>query len=380
MKPNNYGFLKKMKLFILTCICMLEITASSLYGKEYVYKNLPKAKFIWKAMWIRSGTISTPGKMKKAILLIKEMGFNTILVQATNSKGRAYYKSDCLAHGYKNKFDVIGEVVKLGHQHGLKVYAWTTNLVVAPRETSKKHPELLQKIKPEEILLIKKPRTNPDRSNIQPGNWFCPDQGVAELEKNIFKEIITKYNIDGIALDYLGYRNYYACFCDHSNKERADFITKHPELSKKEAMREFSEKSLADWTNQARKIIKKLDPKLKIAIHIYPDFDPNPTYADRLAVDYCGETVAWFYKPFWSLQKVEKLVKLYSEDQHKYHSYYHFVPFVGAYVNKRKKSPERLRSEIRIAGQGGNGTLMVAFLGTFITHSDLAQVLKEELN
>ncbi len=368
-----------MKLSVLILAVFIGFTISGL-SAEKVYKNLPKAKFTWKAMWIRSGTVSTPEKLKKAVLLAKEMGFDAILVQATGGRGRAYYKSDCLKHGLKSKFDIIGEAVKLGHKHNLKVYTWTVNLAVAPLEMRKTHPELLQKVKPEEIPLIRKPRVNPDRVNIHPGNWFCPDRGVTELEKKIFTELITKYDIDGIALDYLGYRNYYACFCEYSKKKRAEFRKNHPELSEKAAMREFSEKSLAEWTEQARKIIKGLNPKLKIAIHIYPDFDPNLPYADRLAVDYCGETVTWFYKPFWPPEKVEKLVKLYKKDQHKYHQYYHFVPFVGAYTDKRKKSPERLRSEIRIAGNYGDGTLMVAFLWTFIKHPDLAQVLKEELN
>ena len=369
-----------MRLRVVIIFCLLGFIVASLPAEDKIYENLSKAKFTWKAMWIRGGTVSTPEKLEKAILLVKEMGFNTILIQATGGGGTAYYKSDLLKHCLKGKFDVIAEAVRLGHKHGLKVYTWTVNLAVTPPEIVKTHPELLQKVKPEDIVFAKKPRVNSDRPNIHSGNWFCPDRGVTELEKNIFREIITKYDIDGIALDYLGYRNYYACFCDFSKKKRVEFRKQHPELSDKAAMREFSEKSLAEWTKQARKIILNLNPKLKIAIHVYPDFDPNLPYANRLAVDYCGETVAWFYKPFWPLKKVEGLVELYKKNQHKYHSYYHFVPFVGIYPDERKKSPERLRAEIRIAGQAGNGTIMVAFLGTFIKHPDLVRILKEELN
>ena len=40
------------------------------------------------------------------------------------------------------------------------------------------------------------------------------------------------------------------------------------------------------------------------AAAVRPPFRPNPGYASRLALDYCSQTISWFYRPVWPLERV----------------------------------------------------------------------------
>lgn len=51
-----------------------------------------------------------------------------------------------------------------------------------------------------------------------------------------------------------------------------------------------------------------------------------------------------------------------------------FVPFIGVY-NKFEKTPEQLRTEIRIAGLAGTEAIMICFYETFLNDPALAAVV-----
>ena len=143
-------------------------------------------------------------------------------------------------------------------------------------------------------------------------------------------------------------------------------------------MLRFSEESLVRYVTEVREFVKSLKPSTEFSIHIYPDFDLNPAYGNRLPVEYCGQTIAWFYKPFWSYGKVYDTCIKYKSAQGKFFKYNKFVPFIGVYDKDKLKTPERLRTEIRIAGLAENGTIMLAFDKTFMKHPELVKIVAEE--
>ena len=337
----------------------------------------PRAAFKWKALWTHAPR--TLAGVRKMVALTREMGFNVLIVMAATTNGRSYYNSSFLKKPPRVEIDPLAEIIKEAKKKGIRVYAWTSNLRIPTRSFFKAHPEYAQKVKPSEEALVRAPRVNPDRPNVHGGLWLCPDRGLADLEKKVIQELASKYDIAGFGLDYLGYRNYYACFCEYSNAKRAEFAKAHPKLSRREVMRRFSEEALARWVKQAREAATAVRKDIKLAIHIYPDFDPNPLYANRLAVDYAGQTVAWFYKPFWSFGKVRDRTRAFDRAEGAFHKSNRFVPFVGVYPGEKLKSPERLRKEIRIAGSARSKRIMIAFYRTFEKHPELVKVVADEL-
>ncbi len=346
-------------------------------------KALGKIKFSWKALWVAHPP-TTLKEIKKMVGLTKKMGFNVLIIKTTGSGGKCWYNSKILNKPKNIQIDPLKEIIKEGKKKKLEVYSWIINLGSLPPSFYKTHPEYLQVVKPEEEEMANKPWINPDRPNLCWGKkWLCPDRGLIDEEKRIIEEIVKNYDVDGIALDYVGYRNYYACFCEYSKKKREKYANEHPELSKWQVLKEFSEQSLVDYVKQIREVVKKINPKIKLAIHIYPDFDPNPGYGNKLLVNYCGQTIAWFFKPFWSYERIYRTGMKYLGKEGEYYRYNKFIPFIGVFKGKLKKSPERLRTEIRIAGNLRKGKvkgIMIAFYETLLEYEDLSKVISEELN
>lgn len=339
-------------------------------------KDIPKGDFKWKALW--SSTVKNKAEADDLIKLTKAMNCNVIIIYAEGS-GIAAYSSEFLDKAKDIESGTLEYLISHAHMNNMKIHAWAVNLRVSS-EFAKRQPEFLQKARDLEDENAKLPSVDPGRANAHTGSWLCPDQGLTEYERNVLCEMFMKFDFDGLALDYVGYRNYYACFCDHSIQKRQEFADRHPELSSVEILRQFSEDALVSYVTEVRNAVKTIKPNAEFSIHIYPDFDLNPAYANRLPVEYCGQTIAWFYKPFWSYGKVYDTCMGYKAAEGKFMDYNKFVPFVGVYPDDKLKSAERLRKEIRIAALSGNGTIMLAFAETFMKHSELAEIVAQELS
>lgn len=319
------------------------------------FVDLPKAKFNWKMLWVRPEQTRSNEAMRKMVEDAVRMKFTAIAAEPCEGLAEA------------------------AHEKGLKFYAWMINLRggAGMKAFLGSHPDHLQQLGPIDNALIGKPRIDPDRENINTGSWLCPDRGLLDVERRQIEELLVKYNADGIALDYIGYRNYYACFCAYSEEDRRQYAKEHPDLTAAQVLWKYSQASLERYTRQVRDAVKSIKPDAELAIHIYPDFDPDPLYADHLPVEYCGQTVSWFYEPFRPYSAIADLTLRHKTAQGRFNKINQFVPFIGAYT-RFPKTPEQLRTEIRIAGLAGNGTIMIAFYETFLNDPKLAQVLVEE--
>ena len=344
--------------------------------------ELPRTSFRWKALWANGNNIRSADEARRMAELAARMGFNTILYQVTGD-GTCYYDSRILVKPKGLAIDPLKDLIGEARKKNIDVYAWIIYLASSGGESMRKeHPEYYQVIRPEEQASLGARWLTPDRPNAKTGEWLCPDRGLADHEKQITQEILRNYRVAGIAVDYLGYRNYYACLCEYSQAQRAEFARRpRPKsLTPEEVMKEYSEESLENWTRQLRAAVHAAKPDAKIAIHVYPDFAPNPLYGNRLHVDYCGQTIAWLYRPFWSYGKVYNKAAAYKQAEGKFHDFNRFVPFVGVEQGALLKSPERLRQEIRIAGLSGAKDIMIAFHKVFRDHPELAEAVAGELN
>jgi len=212
---------------------------------------------------------------------------------------------------------------------------------------------------------------------------WCPDN-PATLEAGRKKiDQALEMGVDMIALDGVGYINYYACFCPISKAQQDLFIKAHPKLPCPKALYDYSESSLVSFCSSLIQYAKTKKPEVKITVHIYPDFVSNPLYGNKIPFDYCGQTVAWFFQPHWGYDKI----RLYANDVVKNGSAYWAAsegsPFIFFYATApneiHRKSPERIREEIRIAKQAGATSLHVAELGSILAVPDVAKVVAEEL-
>ena len=100
---------------------------------------------------------------------------------------------------------------------------------------------------------------------------------------------------------------------------------------------------------------------------------------DELDLDVCGQTAAWFFEPFWSLEKVKAYAQAIAQNTFRYHARPRGAALVGYYnqpANFPVKSPERLRSEIQAILDGGCLRVHVCSSGDVLKTPEAAAVFR----
>ena len=290
---------------------------------------------------------------RRLVEFVGDLGFDTLVIgNPTQALARA---------GRKREVQVVG--------------------VLGPRpgpEFTAQHAECLQQVQPyeEDLDQALRPgnRDNPQRQAhrwfplIQKGDLLCyaHTRSVDYLKSKISELLQIA---DGIALDGFGFKNHYACFCDKCTAVHQ---------SDPEQIAQYSQKSLVEISRLLYEHVKSTRPDALLINHVWPPFNPNPYYASELYLDYCTQTISWFYRPAWSLERVELEASQHKQLQKKDRN--RFVPFIGLYNDAyQKRAPERVRRELEIALQFGEGNLVLCTMQAPWQDTQIRAVVKQAL-
>ncbi len=154
--------------------------------------------------------------LKKDLQSLDKVDF--VLLFTKGFKGMTYPSqyTRCI---YPKEFDRYRVVVKALKDLDIKVHAWFCLFpedINYPSDIVKKHPDIL--------LVNKYGKSNleePTWSYVKPEYsiyWVCPSAEIyIEYLKNLMREVIEKYDVDGIHLDYVRYpealEGRYYCYC-----------------------------------------------------------------------------------------------------------------------------------------------------------------------
>lgn len=180
---------------------------------------------------------------------------------------------------------------------------------------------------------------------------------------------------DGIALDGFGFMNYYACFCERCESIRVEMKENAPDKSELEILAEVSTQTLVDIHEMIYEHAKSVRSDAIVTDHVWPPFRPDEYIGHKLKLDYCTQTISWFYPPEWRLERVEfeaaEMKRLADR------SINQFVPFIGIYdMAGYVRSAERLAQELEIALKYGEGSVVVSRLVSIQRHEHLAEAIK----
>lgn len=326
-----------------------------------------------KATWDWEMPKKNETEQREFVRFAEECGFNTVIIAPTPA--------------------IIDEA------HSRKMLVFDVLIPIVSKEFADQHPDCMQRMQSFEESMVKilyeapyetfnkyVMQSHQEFNTLYSGNWVCfeHEESVQELCRMIGKKF-DAHPIDGIALDVFGFKNMYACFCSRCDSLRKEIKAKNPDRTDEEILASFSEESLIRISQRLYDYVKSIQPKAIVTCHIYPNFNPNPYYGNRFKVDYCGQTIAWFFKPFWDLDEVAFRAKRYKalEDTR----FNHFMPFIACFGRRQdylylKKSPEQLRQEFFIAREYGGGNVMFATLGSLKEYQDLFEsvsgVLKKQ--
>ncbi len=183
-----------------------------------------------------------------------------------------------------------------------------------------------------------------------------------ELFKPLIDDIVSVPGIEGIAFDGFGYQNYRRCYCDHCQQLFTEYCGKHQEMSKDDAEVVFFRDVVVDYVNYLADYARSKKKDIKTSIHIWPVFTPEPLYGNRLDVDFCGQTAAWY--TLWPQGKIAEYSKIISREAQKYYPRQHGVGMIG-YYDRPGEFPVKdvIRVDIELSTMIENGCRIIQVCG-----------------
>jgi uncharacterized lipoprotein YddW (UPF0748 family) len=179
-----------------------------------------------RALWVLRGSLTNPDKIDRLVASAARSGFNTLLLQV-RGRGDAYFDSaiEPRGVGVATTFDPLAYATTAASKAGLRVHVWfNTNLIAstASMPTSRTHivnahPEWLMVPRPIAADLA---RLGPRHPSYVPrlvewtkrnaagveGLYASPvTPDAAQYVERIITDIVTRYPISGVHLDYIRY-------------------------------------------------------------------------------------------------------------------------------------------------------------------------------
>jgi len=318
------------------------------------------------------------GKAEDVVPKAAETGFAELVVHHEDKKNFANF-------------------IELGKKHGIDIYAWMfLGDIPAWKKAfpdAKPPLQVMNAAENEELKRMQADKT-PGKSQYQFGgepvnemevlgmSLLCfHDPRVIEAFKKQVDEMLIVPGVKGVAFDYFGYQNYRCCLCPASQAQLAAYREQHPELSRELSLEHFSLETLVNFNNRLSAYVRTVNPKARVITHIYPVYLPEPLYGNRLDLDVCGQTAAWFFKPFWSMKKIRAYSHIIAKDANRYHQRQRGAALIGYYSGPRNKhttkSEKRLTAELRAILDGGCTRVHVCSFNHVLKTPEAAKVFRK---
>ncbi len=304
-----------------------------------------------------------------------EIGFQTIIVEGDN----------------KNH---ITQAVEIAQKYGIEIYACVTPRGIPNwKKYFPDQPKPYQVMTPEQDAAFNFLSAGKNRSII-PYQWggepvmenevliykiICPsNQAARKLQKEQIDDLLTISNLKGIAFDGYGYQNYHRCHCDDCERGFLEFKKEQLNISLETAEVEYFRDLLVNWINDLAHYVRNCKANVKTTIHIWPVFAPEPLYGNRLDVDFCGQTAAWYTR--WPAEKIAEYSRIITADAQQYHKRQQGVGMIG-YYDKPELFPIKeatlVDNELRIMLKNGCKEIQVCGAQDVLENEEVAQVFKK---
>jgi uncharacterized lipoprotein YddW (UPF0748 family) len=266
-----------------------------------------------RALWVQRGSLASPASVAAVVEMATNGRFNTLIVQV-RGRGDAFYDSrneprPPLLARQPASFDPLKLMLERAHAAGLKVHAWVNiNLIseaqppTSPRHIVYVHPEWLMVPRPlAEDLARMNPR-DPQylrrlseyaraRSDRVEGIFISPvHKGAVDHATKVIGDIVSRYDVDGIHLDYIRYPNdefdYSARTLDEfraeidakvTAAERRDYASRargrplfYTEMFP-QGWQEFRRSRLTALVTKIRSTVKARRPQALLTAAVFPD-------------------------------------------------------------------------------------------------------------
>ena len=168
-----------------------------------------------RCLWIIRDSMYNEKMINSALVYAYQSGYNIVFIQV-RGRGYAFYNSDIVPKHPKiaPDFDPLDYAVTLGHALGIEVHAWVNSYILWSSKIPPEDPNHLyhthkewtaadRNLKMDSSIKLSEPQ-----SPQWEGVYLSPTHPeVNPYLTSVYSEIINKYNIDGIHLDYIRYQD-----------------------------------------------------------------------------------------------------------------------------------------------------------------------------
>jgi len=212
-------------------------------------------------LWVQIESLSTKESIKKVIEFASQNGYSDLLVQV-RSRDNAAYNSSFIQKPYfvDENFDPLKYIINSGKKSNLRIHAWINMYVIwsgKVRPFDNKH-------------LINKNKSWKDFSFTTTKNTFS-NHFLSPINPNvnpylltIIDEVLNNYDIDGIHLDYIRFKD--------SNYGNNNIGLKHYKIAQTdENWEKFKRSRVTSLVKDSYKLIKNKDKNLILSVAVKPN-------------------------------------------------------------------------------------------------------------
>jgi len=188
-----------------------------LFILELCFANPAKQSFDYTCMWVVRNTILSERNIEDVVSFAEKNGIKHLFVQV-RGRGDALYQSALVPRSAllrDDNYDPLATMIQLAHEKNIKVHAWVNVYVLwsAGQVPQNKSHLFFQKPawfdndgkEKDPLALLKKYRAAGGKDE---GIYLAPHH--PEVNNHllaVFREIVAKYDIDGLHMDYLRYKD-----------------------------------------------------------------------------------------------------------------------------------------------------------------------------
>ena len=255
-------------------------------AKEVMAMSQVVRKYEARAVWMDEITINragSPSALRETIRTFAEAGFNMILPEVV-SHGATIFPTKVGIQNEKYTSwseDPLKVIVEEAHKYGMEVHAWTWVFCAGYSHKFgpilEKHPEWAEQDEDGRVF-----------SNWQYGTaWLNASMPEPrQYLKDLFMEIVTKYALDGLHLDYIRYNEdeigHFGLseFSRNAFKEKYGFDPKSVAVGSKEwkLFDQWREDNVTSFVKEMTEAVKKENPNLLISAAVVPDPNHSRTH------------------------------------------------------------------------------------------------------
>ncbi len=233
-----------------------------------------------RGVWDHFGLGLYPGDWKRTARELESLGITDLFVNAL-WPGKALYPSAVLPVGdaVARYGDLLGDAVTEGRAHGLRVHLWKVcwNLDGAPEEF---------------VAELRREGRLQRRESGLAVPWLCPSHpDNLRHEKDGLREVLKRYPIDGIHLDYIRYPGSYACYCSGCRQRFEEHLGRRVNRWSEDVRTGVDREAFTRWrcsnitrlVRDVSALARKARPGIAVSAAVYGKY---PSCRDSVAQDW----------------------------------------------------------------------------------------------